>query len=254
MSDLVTLTLRAPLADTLDLDGILPERLATLGERELAALGVWSGRTKGQLGDYFDVRGGRAASLRIEGDVRRCRYVGAAMTGGAIEIVGNAGDDLGVSMAGGVIRVRGDAGERVGSGAPGASRGMTGGEIVIDGSVGSDAGARMRRGLLFVGGNAGASAARSIIAGTVMVIGRVGAEPATASKRGTLVAGGDVDVPVTYRYACRYQPPHVRLALTYLARRHGLSIGAPAIDAHYDRYCGDAGTVAKGEILIRVRP
>ncbi|HUQ79917.1 MAG TPA: formylmethanofuran dehydrogenase subunit C [Gemmatimonadaceae bacterium] len=253
MSDHVTLTLRAVLGEPLDLEGILPERLAMLGERDITALPVWSGRVTRALGDYFDVRGERSASLRIEGDVRRCRNIGAAMTGGAVEISGDAGDDLGVSMSGGSIRVRGNAGDRVGSGAPGASRGMTGGEIVVDGAVGSDAGARMRRGLLFVGGDTGSSAARAIIAGTVIVMGRVGAEPATASKRGTLVAGGEVEVPLTYRYACRYQPPHVRLALTYLARRHGAAVDAHAIDAHYDRYCGDAGTVAKGEILIRVR-
>jgi formylmethanofuran dehydrogenase subunit C len=254
MSDRVTLTLRAPLEETLDLDGILPERIATLGERDIAALPVWSGRMERELGDYFDVRGERSASLRIDGDVRRCRNVGAAMASGEMEVVGSAGDDVGVSMSGGSIRVRGDAGARVGSGAPGASRGMTGGEIVVDGSVGSDAGARMRRGLLFVGGDAGPSAARAIIAGTVVVMGRVGAEPATASKRGTLVAAGEIDVPVTYRYACRYQPPHVRLVMTYLVRRHGAPVDARVMDAYYDRYCGDAGTVAKGEILIRVRP
>ena len=43
--------------------------------------------------------------------------------------------------------------------------------------------------------------------------------------------------------------PHVRLALTYLGRRYGLSIYARLVDGRYRRYCGDAGTVAKGEIL-----
>jgi hypothetical protein len=83
----------------------------------------------------------------------------------------------------------------------------------------------------------------------VIVIGRVGAEPAHGNKRGTLVAGDGITIPVTYRYACDYQPPHVRLALTYLARRFGLPIHPRLIDGRYSRYCGDAGTVAKGEIL-----
>ena len=108
----------------------------------------------------------------------------------------------------------------------------------------------MRRGLVFVGGNSGAYTARSIIAGTVFVLGRVGREPATGSKRGTLVVGGSIDVPVTYRHACRYEPPHVRLALVHLSRTFGVSVEQQVIVGTYDRFCGDAGTVSKGEILV----
>ena len=100
-----------------------------------------------------------------------------------------------------------------------------------------------------MGGDAGDRPARAVIAGTVIVMGRVGAEPAYGNKRGTLVAGADISIPVTYRYACDYEPPHVRLALTYLARRYGLSVSQRRIEGRYSRYCGDAGTVAKGEIL-----
>ena len=88
-----------------------------------------------------------------------------------------------------------------------------------------------------------------MIAGTVIVLGRVGSEPAHASKRGSLVVAGGVDVPVTYRHACDYAPPHVRVALTYVARRYNVSIARDLIEGLYRRYCGDAGTVAKGEIL-----
>ena len=88
-----------------------------------------------------------------------------------------------------------------------------------------------------------------MIAGTVVVVGRVGREPGHASKRGSLIVAGGIDVPVTYRYACDYQPPHVRLALTYVSRRYGLSISQSVIGGTYRRYCGDASTVAKGEIL-----
>jgi len=191
--------------------------------------------------------------VRIVGDVRLAYRIGAGMIAGTIEILGDAGNDIGVGMSGGSIHVRGNAGDRVGAGSPGASRGMTGGEIVVDGSVGDDAGARMRRGLLFVGGDAGTTPARAIIAGTVFVRGRVGAEPALGSKRGTLVVSEDIDIPVTYRYACRYQPPHVRLALIYLRRRYHVAVDDRVIDGMFDRYCGDAGTVAKGEILRWVR-
>ena len=274
MSDQVTLALRSPLEESIDLDVVVPDRLATLGAADIAVLPVWAGRQQRTLGDYFDVRGGHSATVRIEGDVRHARgigagmaasgasltidghvgsHIGAGMSGGSIEVLGDAGNDTGAGMTGGSIHVRGNTGDRVGAASPGASRGVTGGEIVVRGSAGADAGARMRRGLLFIGGDTGQTVARDIIAGTVMVMGRTGVEPASRSKRGTLVVAGEIDVPVTYRYACRYQPPHVRLALTYLVRRYQLDVDARFVGGTYDRYCGDAGTVSKGEILKWIR-
>jgi formylmethanofuran dehydrogenase subunit C len=249
VSERVTLTLRSPLEESIDLESIVPDRFAASSEIEIARLPVWVGRSQRAIGDYFDVRGDRSAVVRMAGDVTRAHGIGVGMKAGTIEVRGSVGNDTGVGMAGGAIHVRGDAGHRIGAGLPGASRGMTGGEIVVDGSVGDDAGTRMRRGLLFVGGDTGNAPARDIIAGTVLVMGRVGGEPALGSKRGTLVAGGEIDVPVTYRHACQYRPPHVRLALTYLMRRFGTSVDARFVTGTYDRYCGDAGTVSRGEIL-----
>ena len=272
MSEHVTLTLRSPLSESIEADSIVPNVMGSLSEPEIGALPVWSGRARRSLRDYFDVKGGASTSVRVVGDVRRVHGIGAAMMGGRLVVDGDAGsrvaagmvagrvdvlgsvaDDAALGMAGGSLRVRKDAGDRLGAATPGASRGATGAEIVVEGSVGSDAGARMRRGLIFVGGSAGGRVARSIIAGTIFVTGRVGAEPAFASKRGSLVVAGGIDVPVTYRYACEYEPPHVRVALTYLARRYHLAIARSLIDGRYRRYCGDAGTVGRGEILEWVR-
>lgn len=272
MSEHVTLTLRAPLEESIEADCITPDTFGSLGEAEIGALPVWAGRTRRTLADYFHVKGGRAASIRVVGDVRHVHCMAGGMsggdlvvdgdigsrlaaelTGGRVDVLGSAGDDTGMGMSGGSLRIRRNAGDRVGGAAPGASRGMTGGEIVVDGSVGADAGTRMRRGLLFVGGDAGSHAARAMIAGTVIVIGRVGRDPAFASKRGSLVVGGSVDVPITYRFACDYEPPHLRLALTYLVRCYGLSLGRELVQGRYRRYCGDAGTVGKGEILKWIR-
>jgi formylmethanofuran dehydrogenase subunit C len=272
VSDHVVLTLRSPLAEPIEAASIVPNAFATMTEAEIASLPAWLGRRRAMLGDFFDVRGERSVSVRIVGDVRRAHgiatdmaagsltvdgdvgvRVGAGMTGGTIDVLGSVGDDAAVGIGGGSLRVRGSAGNRAGAATPGASRGITGGEIIVERSVGTDAGARMRRGLLFIGGDAGARAARSVIAGTVVVIGRVGAEPAFASKRGSLVACGGVDVPVTYRYACDYEPPHVRLVLMHVVRHYGVAVSRAFICGRYRRYCGDAGTVAKGEILEWIR-
>ena len=55
--------------------------------------------------------------------------------------------------------------------------------------------------------------------------------------------------PTTYRYATTYQPPHVRLTLTYLRKQYGLAIDQALVEGPYRRYCGDAGEPGKGEIL-----
>ena len=152
-------------------------------------------------------------------------------------------------MRGGSLHVTGNAGDRLAAAAPDAAKGMSGGEVVVEGSAGSDAGARARRGLIVVCGDVGMHAARAIIAGSLIVLGRVGSDPGRRSKRGSLVAVGGVPVPSTYRYACTYRPPHVRLTMTYLRRRYGLAIDERIAGGRYRRYCGDAGDPGKGEIL-----
>ena len=101
---------------------------------------------------------------------------------------------------------------------------MTGGELVVHGSAGASAGALMRRGLLAVGGAVGDHAGAGMIAGTVVAFGDVGAAAGLWSKRGSIVALGGVTIPSTYRYACTYQPIHLRLMLTRLRARYGLPV------------------------------
>ena len=72
---------------------------------------------------------------------------------------------------------------------------------------------------------------------------------ATSSKRGTIIAVGGIDVPVTYWHACTFQPPHVRLTMTYLRRRYDLPIDDLVAGGIYKRHCGDAGDRGRGEIL-----
>lgn len=252
MSDLITLTLRAPLVDVLDLDGIHPERVAGLSEKEIAALPVWLGSREVQLGTFFTVRGHRATHIRIEGDLARVNRLGAGMSGGRMDVAGNVGDDAGMAMTGGALHISGNAGDRLCAATPGASKGMTGGEAIVLGSAGRDAGARARRGLIVIGGDTGAQTARDIIAGTVVVVGRTGDMAGLRSKRGSIVAVGGIDVPSTYQYACTYEPPYVRLLMTYLRRTYALAIRDEVVTGQYRRFCGDAGDPGKGEILERI--
>lgn len=249
----VTLTLRATLAERLDLDGILPSQTADLCGADIASLPVLLGGRQHLLGDLFAVRGERAAHIRFEGDLGKASRVGAGMTSGRIDVAGDVGDDAGMAMNGGVLHVSGNAGERLCAAAPGASKGMAGGEAIVLGSAGTEAGARCRRGLIYVGGDAGAEAARDIIAGTLVVVGRTGAEAGRRSKRGSIVALGGIDVPSTYRYACTYEPAYLRLLFVHLRHTYGITIADDVAAGRYRRYCGDAGEPGKGEILVYSR-
>jgi hypothetical protein len=88
-----------------------------------------------------------------------------------------------------------------------------------------------------------------MIAGTLVVLGSVGPSPGRGNKRGSIVAAGSIAIPVTYRYACTFQPTYVRLVMTHLARHHRLAIDPRLVSGRYRRYCGDAGDPGKGEIL-----
>jgi formylmethanofuran dehydrogenase subunit C len=221
--NVVTLSLRAPLSEPLDVEGVTADRVAGLSEGEIAGLSVRLGARDARLGDFFDVRGGRSVRMRVEGALAQV-------------------NGLGAGMAGGELVIDGDAGRRV-------AAGMTGGEIVIMGSAGAEVAARARRGLVVVAGDAGADAARAMIAGTLVVFGRTGARSGRGSRRGSIVALGGIDVPVAYWCACTFDPPHVRLMLTYLRRRYGLKVDERMVDGRYRRYCGDAGNPGRGEIL-----
>ena len=249
MSDAVVLTLRARLDQRIDVEGLTPDRCASLTERQIAALPVTVGGQATAVGDLFDVRGDSAARLEFEGDLSRVDGLGAGMISGELVVHGDAGDNVGLAMSGGIVRIRGNAGHRLGAPTPGASRGMTGGEILVDGNAGDDAAARVRRGLVVIGGSAGASAGRAMIAGTLVVFGNVGDHPGEGNKRGSLIAIGSVRVPSSYRYACTYEPPFVRLLMTHLSRQHGWPVSPRVRDGHYRRYCGDASGPGRGEIL-----
>ena len=269
MSGTVRLRLREGLDEPIEVDGLTPDRLASLSEREITGLPVWAGRRRAPLGDFFHVHGERAAIVRIEGLTRRVHGVAAhmaggelvidgeagdglalEMSGGVVDVRGRVGDDAGLAMRGGVLRIGGDAGDRLGAARAGAAVGMTGGEIVVRGSAGAEAGLACRRGLIVIGGNAGAGAARSMIAGSLIALGTTGAGAGRFARRGSVVCIGAVDVLETYRYACTLSPPHLRLTMTYLNRRYGLGLAPEIVSGRYRRYCGDLLAPGKGEILV----
>lgn len=269
MSDTVTLTLRSTPDSTIEAEAIVPDRLATLSNADIARLPLWLGREEIALGDLFDVEGERSARVRVVGDLARVdalgaamslgeltvdgsvgRYVGSRMSGGVLRVRGNAGDGAGLEMAGGLLDIAGDAGNRVGAARLGASKGMLGGEIIVRGRLGAEAGTRMRRGTIVCQG-AGDRTGEAMIAGSVVVLGDAGGDVGRYNKRGTVVVFGRAGIPPTYAYSCTYNPPHLALTLRYLRSKHGLKVADERVHGLYRRHCGDLAELANGggEIL-----
>ena len=238
-------------AEPADFSGVLAGAWTALAPAELARRTVVVGR-QGELplGDVCEVTGTPDGTIRFTGELSRVTRLGAGLTEGAVVVEGSVGDEVGLGMAGGSLEVRGDAGERAGGTAPEARRGMTGGELVVHGSAGASAGALMRRGLLAIGGAVGHHAGAGMIAGTLVAFGDVGAAAGLWSKRGSIAALAGVTIPSTYRYACTYQPIHLRLTLTRLRSRYGLLAGEHHLSGYYRRYSGDLADLGKGEILV----
>jgi len=242
--------LRGALEAVADCSALLAGAWTGLTAADLARRPVSiAGRGPVALGELAGVSGEPDGTVRFVGDWRQAARLGAGLTGGRVAIEGDAGDEIGLAMAGGSIEVRGNAGERAGAAAPEARRGMTGGELVVHGSVGREAGALMRRGLLVAGGTVGDHAAAGMIAGTLVAFGAVGPAPGLWSKRGSVVALGELPVPSTYRYACTYQPVHLRLLLSRLQARYALPVEGRHLSGFYRRYSGDLAELGKGEIL-----
>ena len=251
MTDGVTARLRRPLEQRADLGALLAGSWTSLGAADLARRPVaLDGGASVPLGDLFEVTGAPAGRIRFEGDLTRADRLGAGLAEGEVVVEGSVGDETGIGMSGGVIDVHGNAGARTGGAEGDARRGMTGGELLVRGHAGAEPGTRMRRGLLVVTGDVAGHAGPAMIAGTVVVFGATGPAPGRWSKRGSVVAMGPVPIPPTYRYACTYQPDHLRLTLLRLRRRFGLGVEERYVSGLYRRYSGDLADLGRGEILV----
>jgi formylmethanofuran dehydrogenase subunit C len=264
----LTLTLREQPAVPLEAEALSPDGLAGRSAGEVTALALWHGNERAQVGDFFAVSGGAGDDVRVQGDLRRVKFVGAGMaagrltvegdvgmhagagmSGGELVVEGDAGDWAGAGMRGGRLRIRGSAGHHLGGAYPGERAGMLGGELLVHGGAGDEAGAGLRRGLIAVAGPLGETAGLRMLAGTIVALGELGARPGAAMRRGTIVAMSPPALLPTFALACSYQPPFLRLYLRRL-RALGLPVDDGQIEGRYARWSGDGLELRRGEILI----
>jgi formylmethanofuran dehydrogenase subunit C len=243
-------TLKTRLRQRADFSEVLAAPWTTLSAAELAQRPVHLERDgRVDLGELFELRGEPTGQIRFTGDLELGDRLGAGLGEGEVVVDGSVGREAGLGMAGGTLVIEGDAGPRAGAAPAGFTRGMTGGELIVRGSVGPEAGSTMRRGLLAIGRAAGSGTGLGMIAGTVVVCGQAGPDTGLWSKRGSVVALGSVAPPVTYVYACTFQPLYLRLMLTRLRSRYRLPIKRAHLTGLYRRYSGDMAELGKGEIL-----
>jgi formylmethanofuran dehydrogenase subunit C len=264
----LTLTLREAPTVPLETEGLSPDRLAVRSRSEIEAFTVWHGNRRAKLADFFAVSGDGGEELRVEGDLRRVKFLGAGMTSGRLIVAGDAGMHTGADMHGGELVVEGDvgtfagtgmrggrlvvqgsAGHHLGGAHPGERAGMRGGEILVHGDAGDQVGAGLRRGLIAVAGRIGDAAGLRMLAGTIVALGGIGARPGAAMRRGTIVAMSQVTLLPTFAFACSYRPPFLRLYLRRL-RTLGLPLTDEQIEGRYARWSGDGLELRRGEILI----
>jgi len=267
----LTLTLREEPVVPLEAEALCPDRLAGARREEIAALPVWHGNERTRIGEFFSVSGS-GDDVRLEGDLRRVKFVGAGMTagrltvagdvgmhagagmrGGELHVEGDAGDWAGAGMQGGTLAVRGSAGRQLGGVYPGERAGMRGGEIIVHGDAGAQAGAGLRRGLIAVAGRAGDAAGLRMLAGTIVALGGLGPRAGAGMRRGSIVAMAPTTPLATFVFSCLYRPPYLRLYLRRL-RALGLAVCDAQLSGRYARWCGDGLELRRGEILILEGP
>ena len=262
------LTLRTAPEVPLEAEVISPATLFGKSAQEIHKLTLFYGNRTAELGEFFRVEGEANGVLELEGDLSRVKligsdmsdgqliidgdvgtHLGACMSGGEIVVNGNAGDWVGREMNGGRITIKGDAGHMVGSAVRGSAVGILGGEIIIHGNCRNEVGSGMRRGLIVIGGDSGDFTGVNMLAGTLVVLGRLGIRTGAGMRRGSIVSMNGAEMLPTFSYSCTYRPGFLRFYLNHL-RQLGLPVSDDQMQGNYQRWCGDAIELNKGEILI----
>ena len=252
----------------LEADALSPDRLDGLDRAGIEKLTVFHGNRETALAEFFSISGDANGEIHLHGDLAHVKHLGAGMSHGLLHVHGNAGAHLGADMRGGRIVVDGDAGDwvgpemqggsitingsaghMVGSAYRGSATGMNGGEIIIHGNARNETGHCMRNGLIAVGGDSGDFTGVNMLAGSIFVFGSLGIRCGAGMKRGTIVSMHDAEMLPTFSRACVFRPTFVRMYLHYL-QQSGLPVADEQITGAYQRWCGDAVEMNRGEILL----
>ena len=104
----VTLSYSAKTSIPVEVDGVLPDRLAGKSLAEIERLEVAHGNRQCALADLFSIAGDASdGRIDFEGNLAGVHHIGAGMIGGEIHVHGDAGRHVGREMAGRTDQSRG---------------------------------------------------------------------------------------------------------------------------------------------------
>lgn len=264
-----TLELKNPPRQRIDVRSLTPQQLAEKTNKEIAALPLYHGNQKIQVGDLFKVSGRDKNNFHILSDSPKLDYIGAEITQGNITVEGNTGAYAGTEMKAGKLTITGDAGDYTGAGLVngnitiqgnagnflgaalvGERQGMRGGSIIVKGNAGDRVADRLRRGTIIIRGKCGDYCASRMIAGNVAVLGKAGNNAGYNMKRGSLLfKRKPASIPSTFNENGQIDLPFMLLFFQHLQQ---MDKDLPRLSKKINirRYLGDAACGGMGEILI----
>ena len=266
----LTLTLKEPPSQRIDLSAVTPDKLLGKSIGEIQAIKLSRRKKALTLGELFNVSGSDTDDIRILQGSPLLDNIGDAMGHGRIDVKGGAGDYLGKDMQGGTLKVQGDVGRWAATGMhageieidgnagdflcgalPGAPMGMQDGLVIVSGSSGDRSGDRMRRGMLIIQQDSGDYCASRMLGGTIIVLGGVGELLGLGMKRGTVILRNrPAVVTATFNYCGPLKMEFLRVLFRYLGGRGGRLEPMKLFGPEAERYVGDLAHGGKGEILI----
>jgi formylmethanofuran dehydrogenase subunit C len=241
---------------------ICPDFVAGKSLREVELTEVWEGNRRIKLGSLFKVRGEIGSTpndctVKIVGNVHAVRRIGCEMSGGSIQIEGDAGmylgermkegsivvagnaeSWLGTQMRGGVIEVKGNAGDSIGGSVRGGTKGMRGGTIIVHGDCGTEAGAWMQNGIIRIKGNC------NVYAGIHMKNGSILIESNSAGRMGAQMTGGKI---ITLGNGGSVLP-----SFQFEEIREKAKSGDEKIAGPFYVFSGDVNEEGRGQLFLRV--
>jgi formylmethanofuran dehydrogenase subunit C len=241
---------------------ISPDFVAGKSLREIELTQVWEGNRKVKLGSLFKIAGEiegtpndcaikitgnmsavrrvgygmSGGSIQIEGDAGM--YLGERMKGGTVTVSGNAGSWLGTQMRGGRIEVNGNAGDSIGGSVRGGTKGMRAGTITIHGNCGTETGAWMQNGTIRVKGDC------DLYTGIHMKKGTIVVEQSCQGRVGAQMTGGKV---IVLGNAGGVLP-----SFQFEEIRERAKAGDEKIPGPFYVFSGDVNEGGKGQLFARV--
>ncbi len=270
----LTFKLKKAPKGSVDVSPLTPDQLHGLAADKIGKLKLKGDGYTASVEDLFEISGEDAANIlfkrgsprldslgarmsggRIEVSGDAGNYLGYAMSGGSIKVTGNAGHWAASSMAGGDLEIEGNAGDLLGGAIPGAPMGMEDGTVIVSGNAGDRVGDKMRRGLLLVKGHAGTFSGSRMLAGTVIILGNVGDSVGFGMKRGTIILANAPERMTGTFNSCGYLKMEVlRVLFRQLSAADRRFSMFKETGPEAQRYAGDMSFGGKGEILILDNP